>query len=95
MQDDAATDGPRREGVSVRCCGKRPVEFLQRLGGLAEVGDEVYERAVESKHRAVTPVADADGSLRDRIEDRLGVGRRARDRANDLAGRRLLLERLR
>ena len=42
----------------------------------------------------MTAVAHAKGALRDRVEDRLGVGRRAGDRPQDLAGRRLLLERL-
>ena len=46
------------------------------------------------EHGAVGGVAESARVLDDRVEDRLLVGRRARDHAQDLAGRRLLLQRL-
>ena len=39
-------------------------------------------------------LAQARGTLDDRVEDRLEVGRRGGDHAQDLGGRRLLLQRL-
>ena len=48
--------------------------------------------AVESRHDADVGVAELLGPLADDVEDRLDVGRRARDDAQDLAGRGLLLE---
>ena len=49
--------------------------------------------AVEQEHHAVFGVAQTQGALRDGLEDRLGVGRRLADHLQDVAGRRLLLER--
>ena len=50
--------------------------------------------AVEPKHRGEEPVAQPHGALDDDVEDRLEVGRRARDHPQDLGRRRLLLQRL-
>ena len=79
--------GGQRHGVDA-------TQLLQRLGGHAVVRGRVNEHAVEAEHGAVGPVTHADGTLRDRVEDRLRVGRRRRDRAKNLTGRHLLLERL-
>ncbi len=49
-------------------------------------------RAVEAEHDAEHPVAEPRGARRDDVEHRLHVGRRARHHAQDLGGRRLLLE---
>ncbi len=58
----------------------------------AVMGDEVREVPVSAEHGGVQRVAQASGTLRDRVEHRLDVGRRARDDAQDLGGRRLLLQ---
>ena len=51
-------------------------------------------RPVDQVHRRDRRVAQARGALGDRVEHRLHVGRRARDHAQDLADRRLLVERV-
>ena len=50
--------------------------------------------AVEPIDARDSGVAEVDGALQDRVEDRLHVGRRATDDTKDLARRRLLVERL-
>ena len=50
--------------------------------------------AVVSRDRAPRRVAQPERVGGDRVEDRLDVRRRARDHPQDLAGGRLLLERL-
>jgi hypothetical protein len=50
--------------------------------------------AIETRGDAVVRAAQADGAADDRIKDGLYVGRRNADHAKDLAGRRLLFERL-
>src|SRR3990172_2982540 len=59
------------------------------------VRDEVDQLAVEAINRAENALAQAHRALSDRVEDRLDVRRRAADHAQDLTGRRLLLQRLR
>jgi hypothetical protein len=54
----------------------------------------MHERAVVAKDRAVPGATQPYRVLDDRVEDRLHVGGRAGDDAQDLAGGRLLLERL-
>ena len=58
------------------------------------VGREVHQLAIEPEDGAQHPVAESHGAPHDRIEDRLHVGRRLADHAQDLAGRSLLLQRL-
>src|SRR5437867_2005991 len=53
------------------------------------------EVAVESQHYSVQSAAKSQRVRRDRLEDRLDVCGRARNNAQDLARRCLLLERLR
>jgi len=57
------------------------------------VAGEVDEFSIEPKDRAELPGTKTLGVLGDHVEDRLDVGRRAADDAQDLARRRLLLER--
>ncbi|HWO91799.1 MAG TPA: hypothetical protein VNP53_07495 [Methylomirabilota bacterium] len=51
-----------------------------------------YQLAVELKERAEESLAQPHGVSDDRVEDRLDVGRGTADDAQDLGGRRLLLE---
>ena len=44
-----------RHGVGVERKGKGPLKLLQRVGGLAVVGDDVDERAVELEHGQCRP----------------------------------------
>ena len=55
-------------------------------------GPEIDQPAVVGEHRAGVGVAQTPRVAGDRVEDRLDVGGRARDDAQDLAGRGLLLE---
>jgi len=59
------------------------------------VGHEVKELAIELEDVAELRLAEPRRALRDCVEHGLDVGRRARDDAEDLAGRGLLLQRLR
>jgi len=57
------------------------------------VRDEVEELAVEPVDKTVLGLAEPRRTLGDHVEHRLDVGRRTADNAQDLARRRLLLER--
>jgi hypothetical protein len=52
----------------------------------------MQESALELRHRAERGVAEPGGVRDDGVEDRLRVGRRARDHLEDLGRGRLLLE---
>ena len=52
--------------------------------------DQVEQPVFEPGYRAELGVAERGRARDDGLEDRLDVGRRARDHAQDLAGRRLL-----
>jgi hypothetical protein len=55
---------------------------------------EVEELAVEPVDKAKLSLAEPRRALGDHVEHRLHIGRRARDDAQDLAGGRLLPQRL-
>ena len=57
-------------------------------------GHHMDQAPVESEDRALFGLAEPHRARGDGIEDRLDVGRRARDDTQNLAGGRLLLERL-
>jgi hypothetical protein len=90
----ALQDGPRgQEGPAER----RRIYAVCRFEGLRSVvvlGDMMDLLAVEPKERAEEPVAQSHRAPDDRVEDRLDVGLRPADHAQDLRRRRLLLERL-
>ena len=71
---------------------RRPFEHVAEG---ADRGGAAEHVAVDPKQRDVGRAAEARGGANDRLEDRLDVGRRAGDRAQDLARRRPLLQRLR
>ena len=58
------------------------------------VGSKMQQLTVESRNEAVGRTAQPHGLVGDGIEDRLNIGRRLADHAQELGGRRLLLERL-
>ncbi|HWO91801.1 MAG TPA: hypothetical protein VNP53_07505, partial [Methylomirabilota bacterium] len=58
------------------------------------LGNLMEQLAVELTERTEESVAQLHGAPDDRVEHRLGIGRRARDHTQDLAGRRLLLQRV-
>ena len=55
------------------------------------MSDEVDQLTVEMEDAGDPGPAHSYRARRDRVEDRLNVGRRLADHAEDLAGRRLLL----
>src|SRR5215510_4169467 len=87
-------DHARRYKVRGPRVGIYAAGLFQPLVILAVVSGQVNHVTLEAQHDAAGSVADPEGPLRDRVEDRLGVGRRRGDSAQDLARRRLLLERL-
>ena len=54
----------------------------------------VEHPTLDSKHRGRCSVAEACRALHDRVEDRLGIGVGAADDTQNLARRRLVVERL-
>ena len=93
MNDGSGKNGPARRAASVRKCR---IDITQCLGSfwiqIAKRGD-MNKFAVESKNGAAPGVTQAQRTCGDGIEYRLHIGLRLADRAQDLAGRRLLLER--
>ena len=65
-----------------------------RIRDRADVGHETEHVAVNQAHRRILCATHSRGALHNRIEHRLQITRRLRDHAQDLAGRRLLLQRL-
>ena len=62
---------------------------LEGFGGEVVLGDQMEQLAVELEERAEESVAQPHGASDDRVEDRLHVGLRPADDAQDLARRRL------
>jgi hypothetical protein len=86
-----------RPGRSVGAARPRRVQtthLLEAFGREVVLSDLMDQLAVEPEERAEEPVTQSHDALDDRVEDGLDVGRGARDHAQDLARRRLLLERL-
>src|SRR5215467_3175196 len=90
----ARTDGPSNVSAPAHRTreGLLPLrELVRRKVVVSRCVDLAPVYSVDvSVDRATQP----DGVLYDRVENRLHVRRRARDHSEDLAGRRLLLERL-
>ena len=61
---------------------------------VAVVRHQLEECAIHPEHQAITRVTDTSGVLGHRVQNRLEIGRRAADRAEDLGGGGLLLQRL-
>src|SRR5713101_6484792 len=76
--------------------GRREYAVRRLEGFWSEVvlGNEIDQLAVELMERAEGSIAQPHGASDDRVEDRLHIGLRPADDAQDLSGRRLLLERL-
>jgi hypothetical protein len=62
------------------------------LRGHVMKSSDVDEPSVKPEDGSQLGAAEAVGTGRDGLEHRLGIGRRARDHTQDLAGRRLLLQ---
>src|SRR5205823_2628259 len=81
---EVAEGWPREEAAhGVRFLGRHVVD-----------GHQVKEAAIEPRYRAELRLAEPCRAGDDGVEHRLNVGRRPRDDTQDLARRRLLLERL-
>ena len=94
VNDCPIKDRLRHDARPTRPCGVHAPEDLERRGreGVV-VSGEMNELAVEPVDGRGDSVAQPHDALHDRIEDRLDIGRRAGDHAQDLTGRRLLLQR--
>ena len=87
--------GSRREGRRERLRRSDQRQDLARRGvDRAVVRDGPHELALDPQDDRVDRLAEPRGPLRDDVEHRLDVGRRARDDPQDLGRRRLVLERL-
>ena len=71
---------------------QHPLECLVRFRWVVVSRLEVHQLAIEPEDCADQPIAQGHGATHDCIEDRLDVGRRAGNDAQDLGGGRLLLE---
>jgi hypothetical protein len=85
-------DRPPDHGVRSRGSWELRSPDSQEVCRHAVRGDDVHRFAAETVHPAGIRDRERLSAPDDRVEDRLDVGRRARDHAQDLAGRRLLLE---
>ena len=94
VHDGAAQDDAPRRLFATRPNRVHLLDDPQRLRRVVVVGRDVNLLTVEPADEAIQPIAQAHGAPYDRVEDGLDIGRRARDDAQDLAGRRLLLQRL-
>ncbi len=88
----ASEDRPSRGVVGLRRSRIHLPQYREHLWRVIVVGDEVHQLAVEPVRRAHACAAQAHRAGDDRVENRLHVGRRARDDAQDLARRRLLFQ---
>ncbi len=82
------------DGIVVRASRKHAPHAFQLVRRDVVMTDEVHEVALVTPDSAVERAAEPYRVADDGVEHRLRVGRRARDDPQDLAGRRLLLERL-
>ena len=78
--------------VSVQGLWHDPAGRLPPLSRLTVMRYEVKHITLEPDRTSIVGAAQPHRALGDRVEDRLNVGRRARDDAQDLACRRLLLQ---
>src|SRR5262245_53982123 len=92
VTETSAIPSTSRARTSMRRHGEGTAQDLDSLGRLPVVGREVEQSAIEAKDRRELSIAEPCRAPYDCIEHWLDVGRRARDGAQDLAGRRLLLQ---
>src|SRR5262244_1889030 len=94
MRDAPALDRATGGSILVRRSRKRSSKRHQTIVLQAATCTEVHEPGLDAHYETELSVAEAPGALGDRLEYWLHVGRRAADDAQDLARRRLLLQRL-
>ncbi len=92
LLDGSAQNGPPGAASAVRRDGEAATPGLDSLGRHSMVGYEVEEFPIEAKHGAKLSITESPRILGDRVKDRLDIGGRAGDHAQNLARRRLLLE---
>src|SRR5262249_24440271 len=91
--DDAPLEGDARRGTLSSGRDGVPIE-KGRLVSRDRVGSHHPElTTIEAPDQSVLGLAQANRALRQRVEHRLQIGRRPSDDLEELAGRRLLLER--
>src|SRR5262249_50842685 len=84
----------RRRAPPAWRCGIRASIHLEHLGGEAVVRHEVEELAVEPVDKTELALTELRRALRNHVEHRLGVHRRATDDLEHVGGSNLLLTRL-
>jgi hypothetical protein len=94
MRHGAVEDRSTRHDAPMRRSGKNLARGRQLFRREIMTGHVMDEPVLEPEHPSVRAFAEVDGALRDRVEHRLHVGRRARYHAQDFGGRRLSFERL-
>jgi len=92
VNDGTLEDRSAREHVAAWRSREAALGELQSSGGILVVRNHMNQLAVEPIDGAEEGTAQPYGALGDGLEDRLHVGRRAADHAEDLGGRRLLLQ---
>src|SRR5437870_4900275 len=92
MGNRALEDRPAGPQGPAGARGVYAVRRLEGFGGEVVLGGKINQLAVELKERAEEPVAQPHGASHDRVEDRLHVGLRPADDAQDLSRRCLLLQ---
>src|SRR5215470_882779 len=94
MHRPAFEEGSPRDGVPLRESRPHPVERLGLLWREPVERRDLEQLPVEPKHRAKRSIAEPRRACHYGVEHWLDVGRRATDDAENLARRRLALERL-
>src|SRR5215470_7182459 len=84
VDDRAVEDGPPGDERAGRAGGIDAMKLGETLGADVVLGGEVDSLAIEPKGRAEDPVAQVHGTPDDRVKDRLHVGGRATDHAQDV-----------
>ena len=96
VDDSALSNGSSRHLPAARQWGGQdPTEFCQGFSAEVLVRSKIDAIILDSEHPAGYGLAQPGGTRRDSIEYGLHVRRRLTDHAEDLAGRRLLLQCLR
>src|SRR5712691_692538 len=90
----AIQDCPARPAAPAGARREYAMRRLEGFGSVVVLGDQMEQLAVEPIERAEESVAQSHGTSDNRVEDRLHVGLRLADDAQDLRRRRLLLQRL-
>ncbi|HXH61254.1 MAG TPA: hypothetical protein VNI20_07835, partial [Fimbriimonadaceae bacterium] len=94
MDHRSLEDRSSDQVIAAERSGEQALEFHESFRADVAMGGEMKDLAIELEGRAEQPIAQPHCIPDDRIEDRLYVGSRPTDDAQDLGGGSLLLSRL-